>query len=263
MIFETIGDRKNPVIIMLNGSFSTGAGLSHIAEMLSDKYYIILPTYDGHHEGGGIFTTRLEQAKKIIEYLKKENIQHIALIQGASMGAEVALTLASLLIKTNIQVDKYLFDGGPFFHFPKWFRLVMRFKFRSMVHQAQYGSLEEIIERFSNNRMVQWMIHGDISPYKWFIKGLADAAPYMSDESINNESDACYTFDYPSVPIEEQKKYIFIWSKNEPAFKSYKNVKKYYPYAKYSSPGELGHCGFISRQPERYARFLNKLAKNN
>ena len=109
--------------------------------------------------------------------------------------------------------------------------------------------------------MVQWMIHGDISPYKWFIKGLADAAPYMSDESINNESDACYTFDYPSVPIEEQKKYIFIWSKNEPAFKSYKNVKKYYPYAKYSSPGELGHCGFISRQPERYARFLNKLAE--
>ena len=59
---------------MLNGSFSTGAGLSHIAEMISDKYYIILPTYDGHHEGGGIFTTRLEQAKKMGKALCKDNL---------------------------------------------------------------------------------------------------------------------------------------------------------------------------------------------
>jgi hypothetical protein len=49
-------------------------------------------------------------------------------------------------------------------------------------------------ERFSKNKMVQWMIHGDISPYKWFIKGLADSAPFMSDASIGKESDACYNF---------------------------------------------------------------------
>ena len=123
------------------------------------------------------------------------------------MGAEIALTLASKMPEAGISVDQYLFDGGPFFHFSGWFRAIMRMKFKSMVHQAQHGSYEEITERFSKNKMVQWMIHGDISPYKWFIKGLADSAPFMSDASIGKESDACYTFDYPEASSEEQKKY--------------------------------------------------------
>ncbi len=260
MRFETVGQKKNPVVIMLNGSFSTGKGLMHIARAISNKFYVILPTYDGHYQNGGEFTTREKQAKKIISYLKKEKIKHIALIQGASMGAEIALTLAAMLSNTDICVEHYLFDGGPFFHFCLPFRMIMRKKFKAMVHQAQNGSEEEIIECFSNNKMVQWMIHGDISPYKWFIQGLAEAAPHMSDRSISKESDACYTFDFPAVSIQEQKKYYFIWSTNEPAFKSAVNVQKHYPYAKYNSPGALGHCGFISRQPEKYAKFLMKLA---
>ena len=80
MIFETVGDKSKPVIIMINGSFCTGKGLLPIAEKISDKYYVILPTYDGHHENGGIFTTRQDQANKIIEYLRKENIKKIELI---------------------------------------------------------------------------------------------------------------------------------------------------------------------------------------
>ena len=261
MIFETVGNKEKPVILMLNGSFSTGAGLLHIAEMISDEFYIILPTYDGHHENGGSFTTRDDQAGKIISYLKKEGIGHLALVQGASMGAEIALTFASKMPEAGISVDQYLFDGGPFFHFSGWFRAIMRMKFKSMVHQAQHGSYEEITEGFSKNKMVQWMIHGDISPYKWFIKGLADSAPFMSDASIGKESDACYTFDYPEASSEEQKKYLFIWSTNEPAFKSYEKIRKHYPNAKYWSPGDIGHCGYISRKPDEYAVFLRKLAK--
>lgn len=262
MIFETRGDKKNPAILMLNGSFSTGEGLIHIAEMISDEFYVILPIYDGHHKDGGIFTTRDDQASKIIAYLKSGKICRLALVQGASMGAEIALTLASKMPSSGITVDRYLFDGCPFFNFPALYRLFMRKKFRSMVHQAQHGTLEEITDRFAKNRMVNWMIQGDISPYKWFIKGLADSAPYMSDESVNNESDACYTFDFPQASVQEQRKYLFIWSLNEPAYKSCKKIKKHYPEACYRSPGKLGHCGFISRRSEEYADFLRKLANN-
>ena len=39
------------------------------------------------------------------------------------MGAEVALTIASTIFRTtDIVVDRYLLDGGPFFKFPKCFR---------------------------------------------------------------------------------------------------------------------------------------------
>ena len=74
MIFETRGDKKNPAILMLNGSFSTGEGLIHIAEMISDEFYVILPIYDGHHKDSAIFTTRDDQASKIIAYLKNVSI---------------------------------------------------------------------------------------------------------------------------------------------------------------------------------------------
>ncbi len=227
MIFERVGEKNKPVIIMINGSFCTGKGLLPLAQKLSNRYQVILPTYDGHHENGGIFTTRQDQANKIIEYLKKENIKKIKLIQGISMGAEVALTLGSIISKTtDIEVDRYLFDGGPFFKFPKWFRKIMQMKFKGMVHNAQYGTEEEIIERFKNNKMVKWMLKGDIKPYEKLIIDMSKAAPYMTDESICNESDACYTFDFPEIPEKEQKKYYFTWSNNEPAFKSKKKIEK-------------------------------------
>ena len=263
MIFETVGKKENPTIIMLNGSFSTGKGLLNIAEKLSDKYYIILPTYDGHHKDGGIFTTREKQANKIIEYLRENNIKDIALLQGASMGAEIGLTLYSLMQRDEFNVEHCLFDGGPFYHFPWLMRMFMRAKFRSMVHQAQEGTLDEVIEKFSNNKMVQWMVHGDISPYRWFIEGLAEAAPFMTDESINNESDACYTFDFPDISKEAQERCYFIWSTNEPAFTSNKKIRKHYVYSRYGTPGDLGHCGFISREPEKYTDFLRAYVENS
>ncbi len=102
---------------------------------------------------------------------------------------------------------------------------------------------------------------GDKSPFKWYIKDLSSAAPYMTDESICNESDACYTFDFPDMPEEEQKKYYFTWSDNEPAFKSKKKLLKHYPHAVYRTVGSLGHAGFMSREQEKYAELIVKLAE--
>ncbi|MCR5057567.1 MAG: alpha/beta hydrolase [Clostridiales bacterium] len=121
MIIEMLGRKENPGVIMLNGSFTTGYGLRRIADRLSDRYYILLPTYDGHHKSGGVFTTRAGQAQKIIEYLHREDIGRIALIQGVSMGAEIGLALASMFCRTDIRVDRFLFDGGLFFAFPPGF----------------------------------------------------------------------------------------------------------------------------------------------
>ena len=103
----------------------------------------------------------------------------------------------------------------------------------------------------------------DIAPYKWFIEGVVDSARYISDESIDNESDACFTFDCPEALEEEQKKYVFIWSEDEIPLKSSKKIRRHYPHAQYWSPGKLGHCGFIFRKPEEYAAYLGSIAGSN
>ena len=263
MIFETVGDRSKPVIVMLNGAFSTSAGLKDIAEMISDDFYTILPIYNGHYEDGGVFDTREEQAEKIIEYLNEQHIDHIAMVHGISLGAEIALTLAQALSKTDIQVDQYLFDGGPFYHLSRLARWIMRGKCRLIVHAAQGSSVEDFTQYLLNDKLIQWLIRGEIEPYIPFIAGIVDAADNISDESINNESDAIFDFHCHEAREEDQKKYMFMWSEDELPSRTAKKIKRNYPHANYWTPGALGHCGFIFRKPSEYAEYIGNIAREN
>ena len=247
---------------MLNGAFSTSAGLKHIAEMLSDDFYTILPVYSGHSDNGSVFYTREEQAEKIIEYLNDQHIDQIALVHGISLGAEVALSLADALGKTDIQVDQYLFDGGPFFHLSRLARWIMRGKCRLIVHAAQGRSVEEFTQYLLNDKLIQWLIRGEIKPYESFIAGVVEASRNITDETINNESDAIFDFHCPEVLAEEQKKYLFTWSEDELPSRTAKRIRKNYPHAAYWTPGELGHCGFIFRKPQEYAAYLSNVVRD-
>lgn len=263
MIFETVGNRSKPVILMLNGAFSTSAGLKHIAEMLSDEYFSILPIYSGHYEDGGVFESREAEAEKIIEYLNDQHIDHLALVHGISLGAEIALTLAGSLSDSNIQVDQYLFDGGPFYGLNKFERWIMSGKCRQIVHAAQGSTVDKFTDFLMNDKLIQWLIRGEIAPYRWFIKGVVKAAGNISVESINNESDAIFDFECPEISEEDQKKFLFIWSEDEMPFRTSKKIKRHYPHASYWTPGELGHCGFIFRKPEEYVAYVAGVARVN
>jgi len=261
MKFNTVGVKENPVIIMCNGSFTTGESLISFAEKLSDSYYVILPTYDGHTDDGTVFTTRIEQVRKIFQYLQSEGIQEVELVQGLSMGAEVALDLAAMMYSSgNITLKHGMFDGGPFFHFNPLMRKIMQKKFLNLLNGLKGLNEEEAFEKVTKNPMIKWMMKGqDLSAYKGMIGGMSWISPCLTDESIRNESDACYTFDFPEVDEEEQKKYLFMWSDNEPAHSSEKSIRKHYPHAQYRSNGNLGHGGFFIKQPEEYEKLIREV----
>ena len=256
MRIDTAGQKGNPVIIMLNGSFTTGRPLQRFAQQyLAEDYYVICPTWDGHDEEGGVFDTRAGQAKKILAWLKDNAITEVALLQGLSMGAEVAVELTRQIRDDDAVIVRRCFcDGGPFFAFPTPFRSLMYMKFRNFIHLGKNGQTEKLM----NNRMIKWMVHGDIEPYREMMGDLP--VDVLTDETIRNESDACYTFDFPAFSREEQRKMVFSWSTDEPARKSAKKIKRAYPYAAYKSPGAMGHGGFILRDPEKYAAVMRKLA---
>jgi len=261
MIFDTVGEKGNPRVVMLNGSFTSGSALIPLAERIADSCYVVLPTYDGHHKDGGEFTTRQGQAEKIMTYLAAEGISDIALLQGLSMGAEVALDLAVMLAESpDFTVRRCLFDGGPFFSFGPVMRAIMRKKFTGLIHGCQGKTPEEAWEHINANKMVNWMVKGDLEPYRSMIWDMAGDAPHMTDQSIANESDACYTFDFPEASPDVQATWTFSWSSNEPAHSSAKRIRKHYPHANYRDAGPLGHGGFALREPEAYADLLRALA---
>jgi len=256
MLVDTVGRNTNPVIVMINGSFTTGKPFLKFAdEYLSDEFYVVCPTYDGHHEGNTVFDSRQGQARKIFSWLKENFISEILLIQGLSMGAEVTLELAKQIVDDGtINVHHYFLDGGPFFDFPKLFRKFMYFKFKKIINMGKDGNTEKLM----NNRMVKWMVHGDIEPYRDMMGDMP--VDVITDMTIQNETEACYTFDFPRFARDEQEKMTFSWSSDEPANKSAKKIKECYPYAAYQSAGAMGHGGFIMRAPEKYAEVIKNLA---
>jgi len=256
MRFDTAGQKGNPVIVMLNGSFTTGRSLQRYArQYLAEDFYVVCPTYDGHGDDNTVFDSRAGQAKKILEWLKDNATRDVALIQGLSMGAEIALELMKQICDDGqIRVHRCFLDGGPFFYFPAPFRKIMYFKSLKFIRLGRNGQTEKLM----NNRMVRWMVHGDVKPY---IDMYGDmSVDTLSDETIRNVTEACYTFDFPEFSEEEQKKMLFSWSSDEPARKSAKKIKKHYPCARYKSAGAMGHTGFILRDPSKYADVMKKLA---
>jgi len=255
MLFDTVGQKGNPVVIMLNGSFTSGKTMAVYADRFKDEFYVICPTYDGHYDNGGTFTTRQAQCEKIVSWLKENGIKEVALIQGLSMGAEVALDLAAMIANDPELDFKHAYlDGGPFFAFAKPMRAIMRKKFKTMIHQLQEGGTEALM----NNRMVKWMAGDSVESYGSMVDDMP--AVYFSDETIENESDACYTFDFPPFDEAHEKRLVFSWSDNEPAHQSRKNIEKHYPKAEYRSAGKLGHGGFMLIRPDEYETVIRNLA---
>ena len=113
MIFKTMGNVGNPVIIMLTGSFCASESMAHIYDKMKDDYFIIAPTYTGHYEGSGNFTTRQGEAACIIKYLIENNIENVHMVYGQSMGGEVAIELMKQMQENNIAIGYGVFDGAP------------------------------------------------------------------------------------------------------------------------------------------------------
>lgn len=85
-------------------------------------------------------------------------------------------------------------------------------------------------------------------------------APIISDETIKNENECCYTFDFPTVSDKKQKDMIFFYAKEEKAYKTcYKGVKNAYPNANYGIVSGYGHLTYSVKEKEKYIEKLKEL----
>ena len=57
MKFKVLGEKGNPIVVMLTGSFCPGECLEYIYSRMN-HYFIIVPTYNGHYKDSKDFTTR-------------------------------------------------------------------------------------------------------------------------------------------------------------------------------------------------------------
>jgi len=257
MKFQTLGNPSSPLIIMLTGSFCPSSGLNYLYEKLKDDYCLILPEYNGHYENS-TFTTRQNEAKEVVDYIQKQNIHTIKMIYGQSMGAEIAIELFKQLEKTNIDVDYCFLDGAPCIKLPNFYKKIMYFKFNQILKMMKKKEVDQIL----NMKLIKKIARGNTENLRPMIEPMTLTSQFLSKESIKNETECCYTFDFPSFDKETQNRIYFFYGKEEKAYKRcYKGVKKAYPYANSILKEGYGHLMYSIKNTDDYIEILKEICE--
>lgn len=95
MRFVEYGTDKNDVIILLHGGGLAPWNYYEEAELLKDKYHVILPMLDGHNGSDHRFTTIEENAQSVITFIDEKFTGNVLLIGGLSLGGQILVEMLS------------------------------------------------------------------------------------------------------------------------------------------------------------------------
>ena len=95
MNLKEYGDSNNETIILLHGGGLSWWNFKDEAEILKNKFHVIIPILDGHSGSDRDFTSIEDNAQEIIEYIIKNFNGHVYLIGGLSLGGQILLEILS------------------------------------------------------------------------------------------------------------------------------------------------------------------------
>lgn len=239
MKFETIGNYEKPKILLVHAMFAAAESFLPLVEYLKDKYYVIMPTLDGHSKDEkGDFLSLKNEADQIIAYLKKNNIDDLEIILGTSLGAIIAFEVYS---RNEININKVFLDGAPLFKFSSFLQKIAEKKFWKiccMFRQKPEKTLEKIDKLFPG-----------------LGKLMLSVCTQMSEKSCKNLSRACFSFVMPELNEKQQKKIVFMYGTKEPARMCMGRLKRY-KYSHILMRKGYKHCGYLLENPKEYADML-------
>ena len=255
MQFQVIGEKGNPVVVMLTGSFCPGECLEYIYSKMKE-FYIVIPTYNGHYKNSKDFTTRENEAKEIRKYLCGLGIDEIHMIYGQSMGSEVGMELYRQLSKEGIKVYNLFWDGAPMIKLSVPYKAFMRFKFGMMIKMFRDRSIDEAMSM----KFLKQFAGDKINSLKPMIESLVSVSTFITKKTLKNEVECCYTFDFPELDAEMQKRTYFFYGEDEKAYKlCCRFVEKAYPNANYRIEKGHGHMSYSCDFTDEYVSWLKKI----
>ena len=255
MKIKLIGNRENPAIVLIHGIFCNYESVMHFAEYLQNDYFLILPTLDGHYPDSKDFTTAAKQARILTVAIEKTGIERIAMIHGTSVGAVVALEMAKIC---PLPVDSYFFDSGLFFSLNAASKKIKYNKFIKFTDTSKGISADE----FMHEKTVRKYCGDNPESYGYIIDSVINTIGFITENTVANIADACYSCHLPNFDDEVTRKFMFNFSDGEPAHKCRKRLEKKYPLARFSGYSGSNYCGFQVNEPERYAHFLRGIIEN-
>ena len=85
MVFKTIGNKSNPVILFFHAMGVIGESSMPVAEKMKEKYYCIMPTSTVYCSGQR-YQSKRDEIQQIVRFLENHGIKEIELAVASSIG---------------------------------------------------------------------------------------------------------------------------------------------------------------------------------
>ena len=89
------GNKNTEVIMLLHGGGLSWWNYRQEAELLKDRYHVVIPILDGHAGSDAPFTSIENNAKELIDYIDENFKGSVAAIGGLSLGAQILAEMLS------------------------------------------------------------------------------------------------------------------------------------------------------------------------
>lgn len=247
MLFETLGDKRNPAVLFFHAMGVTGASSEPVARCLQDRYYCILPTSAVYCEGQK-YINKADEVKQLEKFLHGQGLKSLALVVASSIGADLAM---AFLTQTELSVGHVFFDGGQFAQIGKMTRRIMT--------PLLYLAIKSLyLSKGKTLKKVMWCDDDAVKPY--FIA----AGKVLKYGNLRRQlSDSLEDKPFPPLSEALQRNTYFEFGSIEEHFKYREAVMKAYPKGNYPIFEGYNHMQYQIRNPQGFAEMLRYVAEKN
>ena len=89
------GKQHHDTMILLHGGGLSWWNYREVAELLAERYHVVLPVLDGHADSDAPFTAIEDNAARLISYIDAHFGGQVAGLGGLSLGGQIALEMLS------------------------------------------------------------------------------------------------------------------------------------------------------------------------
>ena len=247
MLFETLGDRQAPAVLFFHAMGVTGASSEPVARYLRDGYFCILPTSTVYCPGQTSIS-KADEVRQVEEFLRRQGVQHLALVTASSIGADLAL---AFLTQTALPVSHVYFDGGQFAQIGKGTRRIMT-PFLYLAIKSLYWSKGGTLKK------IMWCDDDAIKPY--FIA----AGRALRYGSLRRQlADSLEDEPFPPLPEDLQRRIYFAFGSSEEHYKYRDAVRKAYPQGHFPVFEGYDHMQYQIRDPQGFAALLRSVMEQD
>lgn len=93
MRYVEYGTQNHDTVILLHGGGLSWWNYREVAQLLADKYHVVLPALDGHADSDAPFTSIEDNAARLIAYIDKHHGGSVYAVGGLSLGGQIAVEM--------------------------------------------------------------------------------------------------------------------------------------------------------------------------